>query len=370
MCRRAGFQEATTARSGRRRTHPLVAGMALCAVALAPVHLKGQAAPARWTVERDAFADLWYHGLATIGARSDGPLPLYSATHMRAVGDRKRTRDIATRLDALAPALRTEFAADSAYEVLHFIPAFFVRDDPIAVLGALRAALSGAAARSPAPFSLAARAAAVARSFPSTRQRRALLSFMDALDDEWRNVVRQDRGAWAPRLGELAALRRDWDEQIGPPLASYLGALVPAGGMIVVVSALGAEGRIVVRPGGRSVVVVSADSVAGVRDAPLLAAVRELAYPLLDRAAWTSHAPRGDRLAAERARRIAAVRGGAILLEALAPALAPAYQRAVMAATDHRRSRRFESEYPMDDASQSALRAAAERYAVLPVRRP
>ncbi len=355
-------------RRGRPYHHLLAVGMALFAGMLAPARAGSQAGAARWRVERDAFAELWYHGLATIGAGPDQPLPLYSAAHARAVRARKQARGIATRLDASAPALRVVLAADSAYEMLHFVPPFFVGEEPVAVLGALRSALSGAAGGRAAPHSLAARAAAVAASLPTSRQRQALLPLLDALEDEWRSVVREDRGTWAPPAGALAELQRAWDDEIAPPLSAYLDALSPSSGLIVVVAAVGPEGRIVSRTDGRTVVVVGADLASGVRHAPLLAAVRELAYPLLDRAAWVSKAPHGDRLAAERARRIAAVRGGAMLLETLAPALAPDYQRAFLAAAGDRRSRTFESEYPMDRASESALRAAAARYALRPGR--
>ena len=41
-----------------------------------------RAAPApEWRFTDDAFADLWFHGLAVVGVYGFGPLPLYDASY-------------------------------------------------------------------------------------------------------------------------------------------------------------------------------------------------------------------------------------------------------------------------------------------------
>lgn len=343
----------------------MVACAAALLGALVPRTAATQHEPQHWVVSRDAFADLWYHGLATIGADSYGPLPLYSAAHVRTVRETKRTRGVVTRLDSSARALHAVFAGDSTFDALHFVPLYFVGVEPDAALAALQQALGAARADGTVPLALAARAAAVARSFPGARNRQALVTFVGVLAGEWRSTVRGQRVDWRPAPRTLVALQQDWESRFEPALSNYLAAGGRSRGTIVVVPALGAEGRVVSLRGGMSVVMVSGDSVAGIDDAPLLAAVRELAFALLDDASVTRLTAGMDRLAAERAREVAAVRGGAMLLDAVAPALAASYRRLFMSGEAGRGDRTFEAEYPLDARSESALRAATGRFSPL-----
>lgn len=342
----------------------IVACTAVCLGVLAPGTATAQREVPQWVVRRDAFADLWYHGLATVGAADYGPLPLYSASHLRTAREAKRAHGVTTPLDSSARALRAAFAGDSSFDALHFVPLYFVGTDPGVALRALREALAGRAAASTVPLALAARAAAVARSIPGARNRQALLTFVDALEVEWRNVVRDERAMWQPSARTLLELQRDWDSRLAGPLSSYLAATGRSRGTIVVVPALGSEGRIVSLRGGISVVMVGADPVAGVDDAPLFAAVRELSFALLDALPPASPAAGRDRLAAERDREVAAVRGGELLLEAVAPSLAPSYRRVFMGGVAGERALTFERGYPLHPGAEAALRAAAARYSL------
>ena len=340
----------------------ILACTALLLGALAPVTTTAQRDAPHWLVRRDAFAELWYHGLATVGADDYGPLPLYSASYARTVREAKRARGLITRLDSLAPTLRAVFAGDSSFDALHFVPLYFVGTEPGVALTALREALAGNRAGSAVPLPLAARAAAVAHSIPGTRHRQALLTFVDALAVEWRTVVRDEPATWQPSARTLDELQRAWDSRFSMPLSSYLAAGERSRGTIVVVPALGREGRVVSLRADVSVVMVSADPVAGVDDAPLFAAVRELAFALLDEVPPVRLTAGHSRLAAEREREVAAVRGGAMLLEAVAPSLAPSYRRVFMAGAAGQRNSSFEREYPLHPRAESALRAAAARY--------
>lgn len=331
--------------------------------ALAPRPATAQREPPRWVISRDAFAELWYHGLATVGVDSYGALPLYSAAHVRRVRETKRTRGIVTRLDSSARMLHAAFANDSAFDALHFAPLYFVGVDPGIVLDALRQALAGNRAGSTVPLSIAARAAAVAQAISGAHNRRAVIAFIDALADEWRAIVRDERATWRPAARSVTSLQHDWDSRFAPALSRYLAAGDRSHGTILVVPALGGEGRIVSVRGGQSVVMVSADSVAGIDDAPLLAAVRELAFALLDDVPANRLTADSDRVAAERARELAAVRAGAILLDAVAPALAPSYRRLYAMREIDRKHRAFEADFPLDASSESALRTAAARFA-------
>lgn len=368
-------------RRPRARRVALLVLAALLLVANAPARALAQPerarpARARWVVTRDAFADLWYHGLAVIGADGYGPLPLYAAAYRSDVRTVKHRRGSVTRLDDAAAELRAELRADSAYEVLHFVPAYFVGEDPVAVLAALRRAATAGVAARPGSGTLDTRAAAVAGALPSARERRSLLALLDLLDDEWRAFVRDDRAGRAPDAIAVARLQGEWDRTFAPPLAGWLDVVGGGrGGVIVVVPAVGAEGRIVAGAGARrAVVVVTADVSSAGPTGPLLAAVRELAFPLLDAlpsaavaSAWGDGA---DRVAASRARDVAAVRGGALLLEGTAPALAARYRRFYLEAAPSAAQPSFEQAYPLDARVERALRSAAARFAASPAATP
>ncbi|HWJ24542.1 MAG TPA: hypothetical protein VNS52_19430 [Gemmatimonadaceae bacterium] len=370
-------------RRARARRAPLLVVAALLLVAAAPTRVLAQperarSARARWVVTRDAFADLWYHGLAVIGADGYGPLSLYAAAYRADVRTVKHRRGSVTRLDDAAAELRAELRADSAYEVLHFVPAYFVGEDPVAVLAALRRALTAGVAARPGSGALDTRAAAVAGALPTARERRSLLALVDLLDDEWRAFVRDDRAGRAPDAISVARLQDEWDRTFAPPLAGWLDVVGRGrGGVIVVVPAVGAEGRIVAGAGTRrAVVVVTADVRSAGPTGPLLAAVRELAFPLLDAlpsasvaSAWGDGA---DRVAASRARDVAAVRGGALLLEGTAPALAARYRRFYLEAAPPGPAAQpsFEQAYPLDARAERALRSAASRFAAPPTAMP
>lgn len=349
-------------RRSRRCTRVILACTAALLGTLAPWTAAAQREASQWVVRRDAFAELWYHGLATVGADDYGPLPLYSSSHVRSVGEAKRARGLTTRLDSAARTLRTVFAGDSSFDALHFVPLYFVGAEPGAALLALREALASNQAASTVPLALAARAAAVARSLPGARNRQALLTFVDALAVEWLSVVREERAMWRPSARTLLELQRDWDARFAMPLSSYLAAGGRSRGMIVVVPALGSEGRIVSVRGGISVVMVGSGPVAGVDDAPLFAAVRELSFALLDEVPPARLTARRDRLAAEREREVAAVRGGALLLEAVAPSLASSYRNVFNGSVSGEQNLTFERVYPLHPRAESALRAAAARY--------
>jgi hypothetical protein len=238
-------------RRARARRVPLLVLAALLLVADAPTRAlaqpeRAQPARARWMVTRDSFADLWYHGLALVGADGYGPLPLYATAYRSDVRTVKHRRGSVTRLDDAAAELRAELRADSAYEVLHFVPAYFVGEDPVAVLAALRRALTAGVAAQRGSGTLDSRAAAVAGALPSARERRSLLALLDLLDDEWRAFVRDDRAGRAPDAIAVARLQGEWDRTFAPPLAGWLDVVGGGrGGVIVVVPAVGAEGRTV-----------------------------------------------------------------------------------------------------------------------------
>jgi hypothetical protein len=305
-----------------------------------------------WTITRDPFADLWFHSLAVIGYDGYGPLSLYDARYASRVRDTKARAHMATMLDRRAPDLRRSLAADSAFEVLHFLPLYFVGQEPSLVLSALRAA-ARETSRGQAPGALTFAPNAVVASLPTRQERDVLVSLLDAVADEWATFVRADRAAHETDDRRVVReLQSAWDDRFAHVLDGYLAAMRIGRGTILVSPAIGNEGRIIRDPSGAAIIVVSSErGVVGDNDA-LLRSVRELAFPLLNqlRTPLTTSTSRID---AEQARDAAAVRAGAIILDAVDEALAADYRRLFLDAIG---GRSFDTAFPLNNEAKMELR--------------
>lgn len=307
-----------------------------------------------WTIARDPFVDLWFHSLAVVGYDGYGPLGLYDTRYAERVRGAKGRTHLTTTLDRRASELRRSLAADSAFEVLHFLPLYFVGQDPLLVLSTLRSAVheTRPALRAGA---LASAASAIAAALPTPQERDVLVSLLDAVDDEWTTFYRAERASHElDTRRTVRVLQSAWDDRFAGALDGYLGAMGMTRGTILISPAVGPEGRIVNEAGGATIVAVSSDASAGENGAALRA-VRELAFPLLDRL----HAPlleSTSRVAASRARDAAAVRAGAFILDATDTSLAADYRRLFLDAIG---GRSFDSAYPVSNEAATELRRLA-----------
>lgn len=296
-----------------------------------------KASVVQWRFEDDAFADLWFHGLAVVGYYGFGPMPLYDPGYVLGLsgtlpsgepgagGPTPLSRDRAAFLQA--------FQADDAFEVLHFVPLYFHgagRDAALSALRRIAQAPSGVPpARDP---ETALGVQIVAQVLARPDQRRILRSFVAALEQEWRLVVEPARRAQArKRDATLRALAARWREAWAPALGSFLAAEDLTRGVALVADALGAEGRFV--PPSPD---LGRDAVAGLTlpegpeaesaDAVLASLVRELCFPAVRRAMEPLEARLQDRVEASRVSDLSATRCGEMLLEASAPDLLAVYR--------------------------------------------
>lgn len=288
----------------------LAAAMAVAAGAQGVA--SGPGTHSNWSVGSDDFADLWFHCLAVLGYDGYGPFAMYD-------------RAYAARGASPPAGLRQRLERDSALEVVHFVPLYFRGQAPSAALAALRA---------------------------SARQQ-PLRELVDFARGEWQSVVRDERARGAAVRSSAEARRQDlWRRDFVPALAPYLEAASIRGGWILISPAVGREGRFVRATDG-SVVIVVGGVAADTSGAPLLAAVRELAFPIVRRALGDT-APAPDRARAEWLSDIAATRAGAMLLDVVSPALARQYRAMYGAST----SASFDTRFPLDPAVESRLRHA------------
>lgn len=328
-----------------------LAVVALTLGAAAPVagaHAQSSQATADWRFQSRARVDLWYHGLAVIGYEGFGLLPLYDHEYVSTIHEAKVARGVgSTPLDSLARHFLTEFDRDSVFEVLHFVPLYFERGSPEAMLDALTAV-----ARGREPTSLGAEI--VSAVFTSAGSRELLGEYVAVLRQEWALFFEAywNDGA-EDRDHRLEAAQRLWDEQLAAPLQRFLVERRLASGRAFTSAAVGAEGRVFVgapRDQRDNRVAVWLPRSSGGPDAMVFALVRELCFPLVSQVVTESGSGGWDRVIAERLSSYGAVRCGADLLERVAPALVPAYQQAFVRAADEPRGSTadFATVFPVD----------------------
>ena len=331
--------------------------MALSIAMLCSGSTPGRAQVPGWTVRRSALADLWYHGVALTRFAGFGALPLYAPGYADSVAAARRTSGVTTLLDQQASRFRERFAADSAFEVLHFLPLYFPQSDPTAMLTALRDAShdSEAASRRVGPVERFGIAAALA-ALPEPAQRAALEQFAAALQEEWSGdfsrAYAQADSQGAKAVQQFTAAWRPLEAALGPYLERYrLG-----GGLLLLVAPLGPDGRLF-EGDPRS----SNDNVLAValpRNPPDAVAfvVRELCYPAVRRALLSARRTETDRIRSERTSGVAAVRCGALLLARYAPGMVSRYEAVWVEASG--RARPFTDAFPLPDDLLRALEGA------------
>jgi hypothetical protein len=289
---------------------------------------------AAWRVTTSDPVDVWYHGVALLGYGGAEPAMLYDPGYAAAA---RRTRSrlglAETPLDRAAPSVARTFAADPAFELVHFLPLYFIDGDWAALHAALRRlAVPGGVGTGTADPATDRTLAAIAVAVPDPAQRTALWNFADLLDDEWRVYLRSEAHRTAgPRAALANALEYRWNDTFAPALAPYLTRIHRTQGTIVLSPALGREGRSVARTGrpdaGALVAVALPRSIeaASIDDAAF-DVLRELCFATARTVTDSRDSAPIDPAAGERESRTIAVRCGALVLERYLPRLRAAYQ--------------------------------------------
>jgi hypothetical protein len=332
------------------RTHAVLLTLAL---ATAPAAAQSTA---RWTFRSSPAADLWYHGVALAGFTGFGAQPLYDPAYPGRVRRAREARGTSpTRLEREAAGFSGAFAADSAFELFHFVPLYFAAAEPEEMLDALDAVARGGQG---AVAGLAPRvrfgAATVAAVLATPAERATLGRFTTALRDEW-PTLRAERAAGSEaRASQLAAASRAWSEA-EPALRTALAADRLDGGIALAVPSIAAEGRLFAgRPDDRTDNVVAVGLTPGDGEAAAWLAARELAFPAARGALASAGRLPADRVQAERLAGAAAAHLGALRLERPAPALAARYRSALAGAAG---CPAFDACFPLPPEARAALAA-------------
>jgi hypothetical protein len=308
----------------------LVGMLAATCITLPPAPLAAQTSRG-WAFEDDAFADLWFHGLAVTGFYGFGPFPLYDPDYTSTLRRELRAAGAArTSLEEDRADLLAHFRSDDAFEVLHFLPLYFHGAGRQEALTALTEV--SATPRGPPQTSGATRfgVSVVAGLLTRPGERKVLGDFVHDLSQEWQGVVAprrtRDQDTRDRRMSEI---RHAWETEWSPALSAFLQREGMTSGTAIVVPALGAEGRFLERdPAGAPGPLVALGSPEGPAGAAatLSSLVRELCYPVVRRVFASFEARFEDRIEASRASDLTATRCGELLLERRLPAQVPAYR--------------------------------------------
>lgn len=279
-----------------------------------PAAPSAQRTASHWVISAPDAALAWYAVLADLRLAGDGAFPLTRAT---------------AGAPATDAAQRRALAAVSGHEVLHFVPLYHPSADRAALAAAVRAAADSTAVGAP-PSGAGAGSASVSPRATllvgaltqslAARDRRAHLPALAA--------ALETRRAAAPAPEKLAVLQRALDSVVVPALAPWLALERLDRGRLLVVPAIGPEGRLFAGTQERADNLVAVGSFDGDADplAPLHAFVREICFPAVSRATSAARGFAVGDPAASRRASIAAVRCGAALLDARSPAQAEAYR--------------------------------------------
>lgn len=322
----------------------------VAAVALLPCAPRAQEPRGAWRVASSPMLELWSRGAALVTREDGGTMPLYAPSAREAAGG------WAALGRAMQP-LRGAIANDAAFEVLHFAAIPLAADDPQAALRALGAPGGGSDA-------VQRTRAALAAALPDATHQRALSRFVGALDQGWREG---GRDAWLrgepERTTRMLELQSAWRDEFLPALAPFLRTIDARGGVILVQPAIGGEGRVLDDGAGGWIVAVGDGP--GAR--PLLAAVRELCFPLVRRTFGDAAASRpADVAAAAALHERAAIRCGAMLVARRLPGRLRAYVAMYGAASDAQLASRHSLPLSAERLLVAAVHRAAGDPATLP----
>lgn len=277
-----------------------------------------------WRFLTRDHVSLWYHGLSLVLPPADTmALPIYDPEEQqRALEAARRANADPTPIEAIAARMRAEFAGSSAYHQLQFVPLYF--DDAASLFTAIRLWQEAQGDPQRAGSQRGAEAVALLSTmFQTERQRRSIIEFAAALEQESRAYY----GAyWRTRAEELRPLAEaahtEWAmlQDSLQPLFRYLEV---QSGEALLTPALGPEGRTVttrtfVRTAVGTPRIGSTGRAAGSEVS--FSVLHELMYSLVGEAISEHVAPARVREFGEQVLQTrAAVRAGAMVLERRAP---------------------------------------------------
>ncbi len=317
-------------------------------------------APGRWRVSTLEHVDLWFHGFALLTSDT-GRVPFFARGYKQQVTALKRQRNLFTQLDANQQQLSARFGTNPALANAQFVAMYFPSFQEIVTATDL-VVRSGGDPRAASDPQMQQEIYILAQNFPTAADRNWLRLFVESLQDENTRFFHDYWTSEQQRRGAgFAAFQEAWASTYYPKLSRFLNNTQQAGGQLVLSLPIGGEGRTV--NDGKQTNMIVVDYPATIDAAPeaLFTFVHEAVARIADEAISDNTTPAEARTGAENGYTgNAAVRGGALLLQRVAPALVPAYMRYYLhimnvASPTGDPSAAFASSFPLPAAIISSL---------------
>jgi hypothetical protein len=288
----------------------------------------GPPATAGWAVRTRQHVDLWLHGYALL-QRDTARIPFFRRGYRDRLLAERRQLGITTALDLNAERLTARLAANPALVNGQFVALYFASFDDLRRATDLFIRVDGeprAAGSQEGAFYVAL----LATSFPGAADREWLRLFMQSLTEENDRFYRPYwTAAQRTQAPALAAVEGLWRDTYGRKFERFLTNTQQTRGEILLSLPLDGEGRTIAASTGRPgfIAVQFPDDPATAVEAFYVFA-HEAVIPVITTAITDNVTPAEQRSGvADRYSAHGAVRGGALLLERIAPELAPGYMR-------------------------------------------
>ncbi|MDQ3951327.1 MAG: hypothetical protein M3282_13420 [Gemmatimonadota bacterium] len=288
----------------------------------------GPPATAGWAIRTRQHVDLWLHGYALL-QRDTARVPFFRRGYRDRMLAERRQLGVTTALDLNADRLTARLAANPALVNGQFVPLYFGSFDELRRAVDLFVRVEGeprAAGSQEGAFYVALLAA----SFSTAADREWLRVFTQSLTEENDRFYRQHwTAAQRTQAPARAAVEGLWRDTYGRRFERFLTNTQQSRGEILLSLPLDGEGRTVAATGGRSgLIAVQFPEDASAAVEALYVFAHEVVIPVVNTAIADNVTPAEQRSgAADRYAAHAAVRGGALLLERVAPDLAQGYMR-------------------------------------------
>jgi hypothetical protein len=285
------------------------------------------AVTARWPVKTREHVDLWLHGFAMLS--DDTTLvPLFRRGYTDQMIVLKNHGNVVTQLDANRDKLRARLLANPQMVNAQFMPLAFQSWDEMSQAITYFLKADGDPNRAQTR-ELAAQIATIAAYFQTQPDREWLRLFVQSLQDEstkyyhsyWLQAQRQ-------RENVVTVVDSLWEKTYRPRLQTYLNNSGQTNGEILLSLPLGGEGRSQSNSKLQNIITVTFPDTPAQADEAIYVIAHEAIASIANSAVADNTTPNDKRNGvSDRYTSAAAVRGGAMLIQRIAPELLPGYAR-------------------------------------------
>jgi len=312
-----------------------------------------------WRVTTEEHVDLWLHGFAMLTSDT-GHVPFFLRGYKQEIVALKHQQNIYTNLDANQQQLSQRFATNPALTNAQFLAMYFSTFQEIVNAVELLVRSNGNPRAASDPM-MEQELAILAANFPTPADRNWARLFVQSLQDEstrfyhayWTSE-QQTRGA------AFTQFNQQWASTYYPKLTRFLNNTQQAAGDILLSLPIGGEGRTINNGKQTNVIAVEFPRTADSEANALFGFVHEAVATIVQEAITDNTTPAEQRAGTTNGYvGNGAVRGGALLLQRVAPDLVASYMRYYLATAGRTATgdptSAFESAFPLPTAIVNAI---------------